>query len=113
MAQVITLVLTLVVFVAVVLILTWARGPHYRLTRKNVANLFRLVLEAKATENDWRLFSALPLRHDPYLHNLREQCLEIEEREFTRINQSGFLFTRKGLEEIQELLENLESEPQA
>lgn len=112
MAQIITLILTIVVFVGVVLILTWAKGPHYRLTRKNVANLFRLILDAKATENDWRLFSALPLRHDPYLHNLREQCLEIEEREFTGINQSGFLFTRKGLEEIRELLEKLESEPQ-
>ena len=112
MVQIITLILTIVIFVGVVLILTWAKGPHYRLTRKNVANLFRLILDAKATENDWRLFSALPLRHDPYLHNLREQCLEIEEREFTGIKQSGFLFTRKGLEEIRELLEKLESEPQ-
>lgn len=112
MVQIITLILTIVVFVGVVLVLMWAKGPHYRLTRNNVANLFRLVLDGKATENDWRLFSALPLRHDPFLHNLREQCLEIEEREFTGINRSGFLFTRKGLEEIRALLEKLESEAQ-
>lgn len=110
MIQLITLILTVVVFIGVALILSWARGPHYRLTRKNVANLFRLVLDGKATENDWRLFSALPLRHDPLLHDLREQCLDIEEREFTGLKRTGFLFSPRGLEEIQALLEKLESE---
>lgn len=110
MAVIITLVFTVVVFVSVVMVLMWAKGPHYRLTRKNVASLFRLILDGKATENDWRLFSALPLRHDPFLHNLREQCLDIEEREFTGINRSGHLFSRKGLDEIQQLLNDLEAD---
>lgn len=111
--QIITLILTMLVFIGVAIILMWARGPHYRLTRSNVINLFRLVLDGKATENDWRLFTALPLRHDPFLHDLREICVEIEEREYTGLNRHGYLFSSKGLEEIREQLQRLEAEGEA
>lgn len=108
-----TLVLTLLIFISVFLVLGWTRTSHYRLSRGNVVSLLRLVLEGKATENDWRLFSTLPLRHDPLLAQIRERCLEIEEREFRKSLKTGFLFSPEGLRELREILDELEREADA
>lgn len=104
-----TLALTIFIFAGVLLTLMWARTPRYRLTRAGVISLLRLVLEGKATENDWRLFSALPLRHNPSLAAVRERCLMIEEREYIGPNRSGFLFTSRGLAELNTILLELEA----
>jgi hypothetical protein len=99
--------LTIAIFVGVLLILVWARTSRYRLTRQSVIKLLCLVLEGKATEHDWRLFSALPLRHNPALDAVRERCLVIEEREYIGRNRDGFLFSPNGLLELQEILKEL------
>jgi hypothetical protein len=102
-----TLVLSLIIFAVILLVLLWARRPYYRVQRHNVVTLLRMVLSGQATENDWQVFAATPLRHDPYLHELRERCIEIEEREYIGESQSGFLFSPRGLEELQQILDEL------
>lgn len=108
MAQLlITVVLTMVIFLVIAGLLLWAKKPNYRLKTENIIALLELVLEGRATDNDWRLFSAIPLRHDPYLDEVRDRCLEIEEREYQSGGQTPYLFSARGLEELAEILEEL------
>jgi|SRR5690606_11622850 hypothetical protein len=104
-----TLVLTIVIVGGTLFLIYWARSQRYRLSRRDVIRLLELVLSGQATDNDWRLFSALPLHHNPELNAVRGRCLDIEEREYVGRRRSGFLFSEKGLVEIQEILEELRS----
>ncbi len=108
LTMVVTLLFTLLLFGVVLLVLAWA-PPYRRLTRQDVISLLRLVLDGRATEHDWRLFSALPLRHNPMLEAIRERCMDIEDREYRGPNQKGLLFTRKGLDELRDILAELEA----
>src|SRR5690606_40107181 len=85
-----TLVLTILIFIAVLVVLAWVRTPRYRIQRHNVIALLELVLQGRASENDWRVFAAIPLRHNPALEEVRERCMDIEERDrkSTRLNSS-------------------------
>lgn len=102
-----TLALTLIIFFGVLVVLIWARSSRSRLHRENVIRLLELVLIGRATEQDWRLFSALSLRHNPQLELVRARCLDIEEREYLKHN-NGILFTQRGLAELREILDELE-----
>lgn len=103
-----TLVLTILIFVTVLVVLMWVRTPRYRIQRHNVITLLELVLSGQASENDWRVFEALPLRHNPELDEIRNRCMEIEEREYIGPGRSGFLFSQQGLDELRELLQSLQ-----
>lgn len=102
-----TLFLAVVIFALVLGLLFWARKPSYRIQRSNVIALLELVLNGEATENDWRVFSCVPLGHDPELARIRQHCMEIEEREYLGARPPGFLFREQGLEELQEILDQL------
>src|SRR5690606_4291780 len=102
-----TLVLTILIFIAVLVVLIWVRTPRYRIQRRNVIALLELVLSGQASENDWRVFAAIPLRHNPELEEIRERCMDIEEREYIGPGRNGFLFTQKGLNELREILQSL------
>lgn len=107
-----TLILSIIIFFIVLTTLLWVRTPRYRIERHNVIALLELVLEGRAEENDWRVFAASPLRHDEYLDNMRERCLDIEEREYLGKAQSTFLFSRQGLLELNEVLKELKASDQ-
>lgn len=102
-----TVLLAIVVFALVIGLMLWARRPSYRIQRSNVIALLELVLSGQATDNDWRVFSCVPLSHDPELARIRQQCLEIEEREYLGARPPGFLFREQGLEELEEILDQL------
>lgn len=102
-----TLLLSVLGFALVLGLLFWARTPRYRIERSNVIALLELVLKGEATENDWRVFASVPLGHDPELDRVRNRCLDIEEREYLGARPPGFLFREQGLEELQELLDQL------
>jgi hypothetical protein len=106
----ITLTLTILIFFAVLVVLVWVRTPRYRIERANVIALLELVVAGRATENDWRVFAAVPLRHDLQLDEIRERCLDIEEREYVGHGHSRFLFSQQGLRELQEILELLKQD---
>jgi hypothetical protein len=104
-----TLALTTLIFGGTLLLFFWARSQRYRLNRDSVIRLLELVLVGQATDNDWRLFSALPLHHSPELQVVRARCLEIEEREYKGDHRSGFLFSQQGLAELKVILEELKA----
>lgn len=94
----------LLVLVAIVFFINIA-PPVYRLEKKNVETLLRLVVEGQATENDWEVFLGIPIRHNDQLEDIRLRCGEISEREY--IVGSGYLLTDKGIEEVKALLQEL------
>lgn len=100
----VTLALTLAIFITVLLVLFWVRTPRYRLERHNVIDLLELVLTGQATENDWRVFMAVPLRHDLELDAIRQDCMDIEEHEPLGPRRPGFLFSQQGLIALQDIL---------
>ncbi len=103
-----TVVFSALVFAGVLLVLLLVRTPHYQLRRENVVTLLEMVLDGRASENDWRVFVSVPLRHDPLLDELRRRCIDIEEREYLgRGGAQGRLFTRQGMEELRKLLQEL------
>lgn len=102
-----TLVLTILIFIGILVVLMWVRTPRYRIQRHNVIALLELVLNGQASENDWRVFAAIPLRHNPELDEIRERCMDIEEREYIGPGRSGLLFSQQGLDELREILQNL------
>jgi hypothetical protein len=104
-----TILLSALVFALILGLFLWVRTPRYRIGRSNVIALLELVLDGRATENDWRVFVSIPLRHDPYLEQIRRQCIDIEERTYVGKRRSGFLFSDSGLAELREIQEELQS----
>ena len=112
MSYLITLILTFLIVSAVVFLLTRVRTPRYRLGRENIMTLLRMVLDGTATANDWNVFVSIPIRHDPELEDARRRCSRIEAGEFIGASpsrgQRRYLFTRKGLAQLREILDELE-----
>lgn len=104
-----TIVLSVLVFAVVVGLLLWVRTPTYRIDRSNVIELLQMVVDGRASENDWRVFVSIPLRHDLYLEQIRLQCMDIEERTYMGRRRSGALFSESGLEELRALLAELQA----
>jgi hypothetical protein len=82
MTYVLTVILSFLIITGVAIILSQVRTPSYRLQRKNVITLLKMVLNGTASENDWNIFVGIPIRYDPELERVRLQCLVIEQREF-------------------------------
>lgn len=101
--------LTLAIFLGVVWILLSVKTPHYQMQREDVIRLFKSVLVGQASENDWAIFLSSSFRHLPELESVRERCNLIDETEYAARTNNGFLFTRKGLDEIKILLAELEA----
>lgn len=107
MTFVLTLLLTFV-FVVVALLGFWKLGPPvYHLERINIIALLELITSGRATESDWNVFCAHAIRHEPELEACQHRCLEIAEREY--VGGPGYLFTRRGLDELEEILEELKA----
>jgi hypothetical protein len=107
----VAIVLTLLLTFCVVLVaigLFWALGsPVYRVEKENIISLLELVLSGQATESDWDVFAAYPIRHDDYLADVQNRCLQIAEREY--IGGREQLFTRAGREQLQRILAELKN----
>ncbi len=113
MTFVVTLLFSFLIIGAVVITLSRVRTPRYRLRKENVVALLRMVLNGTASESDWHVFVAMPIRYDPELEHIRNRCIEIEETEFlgntARTGKVRRLFTRKGLHDIEEILHDLQA----
>lgn len=104
-----TLVFTCVIVFVVIAVLLRVRVSHYRLQRENIIALLALVVEGKATVNDWSVFTAIPLRHDETLDAIRLRCIEIEGREYTGDATPPYLFSPKGIAELEVILKELQA----
>ena len=90
-------------------------GPTRTLTRGQAVRVLEDVLAGKARDADWLVFMALPVRGDPLLLEVRQRCMDIEQRWFVGESspRAPFLFKRDGLAEIERLLRWLRRETDA
>ena len=95
----ITLILLLVLFA----FLASLKRPVYQLTRQNVISLLELVLAGEASEDDWNVFSEMPIRYNDDLEAIRQKCLNISENDSEPM-MAGRLFSERALNEISEVL---------
>ncbi len=104
-----TLFLTLLLSFVVFVLITWAfmhmRTPRFRVDRKDLLKGLEDVIAGQADDNEWRVLTGYPMRHDPQLEKLRLECLEIEEAEYT--GGSPYLFTEIGLERLRGVRQRL------
>jgi len=114
----ITILVTTVCTTAVLGVVFWTLSrvstPRYRVGRDNIITLIQLVVDGTATEHDWQVFTAIPIRHDPYLEEIRQRCIAIEERYYigTGVSPQGVFFSAQGVQQllgIQRELMNVET----
>lgn len=93
-----TLLLSFVVFTLIVWGFMQLRAPRFRMDREQFRKGLEDVISGQADDNEWRLLTAYPMRHDPQLEKLRLECLAIEEKEYT--GGSPYLFSETGMERL-------------
>ncbi len=101
-------VITLFIFLIVIGVLLWVKHPPYLMTKADVIVLLQKVLVGQASENDWAIFLSSSFRHCPELEIIREACAGVDEREYLGQTRSEYLFSDKGLEELQRILVRVE-----
>lgn len=106
-AIVITVAATFIFVVVAVVVLAMVKTPYYQLDGKRVKLLLELVLSGQATDNDWAVFTSVPLRHDELLESIRLECLQIEEHYYSETLNKPYLFTDEGLEQLRHQLNRL------
>ena len=99
----------MVMFVTVLLLIK-LRRPVYTLSRNNVARLFRQVLDGSATENDWLVFIAISIIHDPLIEKIRLLCVDFPVEPHRLANGNKCLFSPRIQQQIQLYLSWLEQE---
>lgn len=104
MSLLVSICATTIVLLLVIVILTKTKSAYYRPQRHDVQRLLEWVLLGQATENDWRVFCDIPIRHDEFLESIRLRCAEIEEAHFLG-DDHRYLFSAEGLVKIRELLD--------
>ena len=105
MTIVITLGLTFAIFAVVVWGLMHMRTPRFRMEREQFQQGLEDVIAGQADDNEWRVLTGYPMRHDPPLEQLRLECLKIEEAEYT--GKMPYLFSDKGLKQLRDVRERL------
>lgn len=100
-----TLLLSFLVFALIVWGLMHMRTPRFRMDREQFRKGLEDVIAGQADENEWRVLTGYPMRHDPALEKLRLECLAIEEREYT--GGSPNLFTGAGMERLRDVHQRL------
>lgn len=104
-----TIVITVCVSFAIFALIVWGlmhmRTPRFRMERPQFLRGLEEVITGQADDNEWRVLTGYPMRHDPPLEALRLECLKIEEEEYT--GRMPYLFTDAGLERLREVREQL------
>ena len=95
-----------ILLLAVVFGILWWRGRHpYILTRAEMKDALRRVLEGKMPDHEWLKLVHTPITRDSYLEALRVRLAELPRK--TRIETSGALFEPQMMQEISSRLNEL------
>ncbi len=104
-----TFVVCLLICGFMVTALILSRTPRYRTSADDLLALLDEALENRVSEARWHTIIGYPIRHDPYLENVRRRCQVImdEYGQPWRLQQGGNLFSSAGIEEIRALRQHL------
>lgn len=90
---------------------SFRHAPKFHTEKADFAHLLKLVLSGQVDYDQWSAVVHIPVRHDPTLEALRQRCVEIETEHYTgrtaQLGKPETMFTARGLELIEEELENL------
>ena len=100
---------TLLVVAGVALALIFGKAPVYRPTQESVQTLLTQLLEGEASEQEWQFFLDMPIRHDPDLEALRQECIEMYEQfglrprhNKARLNEAGQIRLRHKISKLEQ-----------
>lgn len=106
---VITVCFSFAVFALIIWGLMQLRTPRFRMERADFRHGLEEVITGQADDNQWRVLTGYPMRHDPPLEQLRLECLQIEEDEYT--GTLPYLFTELGVKKLSDVRARLLSLP--
>ena len=106
MELLITVLLSFLIFVGLFVLFYRLKKPIYQLSKENLISLFELLLSGQASEDDWHVFLEIPIRHDPFLEDIRAQCINLAEGEVLS-SFKGVLLSAKATREVERMLREL------
>lgn len=106
MELLITVLLSFLIFVGLFVLFYRLKKPIYQLSKENLISLFELLLSGQASEDDWQVFLEIPIRHDPFLEDIRAQCINLAEGEVLS-SSKGVLLSEKATREVERILREL------
>lgn len=99
----------LLITLTTVIALMLSRTPRFRTQAEDLISLFDDVLANRASEAQWHTLIGYPIRHDPYLENLRRRSQHLMEQYGRpwQAAQGGSMLSREGREELGGLRDHL------
>jgi hypothetical protein len=102
----ITVLLSFLIFVGLFVLFYRLKKPIYQLSKENLISLFELLLSGQASEDDWYVFLEISIRHDPFLEDIRAQCINLAEGEVLS-SSKGVILSEKATQEVERMLREL------
>ena len=106
-STVITVVLSIGIICLLLATFVWVKTPYYRVDGERMLKVLEMILTGQATDNDWHTTFGMTIRHSPELEDIRQQCIDIEDRHFVGESTSSYLFSGEGLRALKEIRDEL------
>lgn len=102
-------VVTALVIGGVALALIFGNAPVYRPTLESIQTLLTSLLDGEADVQQWQFFLDMPIRHDPELEHLRQECAQMQAQYGrrsrngkARLNEAGEIRLRHKLHQLEQ-----------
>ena len=83
------------------------KTPYDRVDGERMLKVLEMILTGQATDNDWHTTFGMTIRHSPELEDIRQQCIDIEDKHFVGESTSSYLFSGEGLRALKEIRDEL------
>lgn len=112
-----TVLLALLITGASLWLASFRHPPKFHTDRDDFIRLLQQVISGQADQDQWSSVMHLPVRHDPELEQVRQRCLQVEQRYFTgapaRMGQPERMVAPAGLHILEQQLKRLQPAPDA
>ncbi|MFT7491017.1 MAG: hypothetical protein ACI80S_000599 [Pseudohongiellaceae bacterium] len=106
-STVITVILSVGIVCLLISIFVWVKTPYYRVDGDRILKVLEMTLTGQATDNAWHTTFGMIIRHSPELEEIRQRCIDIEDKYFVGENTSTYLFSSTGLHALKEIRDEL------
>lgn len=108
--------LTVILSALIILVSLWLasfrHAPKFHHSRQDYQVLLKAVLTGQADYDQWSSVMHLPIRHDPELEALRQNCVEIEAQHYlghpTYLGKPDGMFSPEGVRQLEAILHTLQ-----
>ena len=91
-STVITVVLSIGIICLLLATFVWVKTPYYRVDGERMLKVLEMILTGQATDNDWHTTFGMTIRHSPELEDIRQQCIDVEDKHFVGESTSAIYF---------------------